>query len=302
MADLVIDYELLHNAATKLDALETDVNTIGKIGTAISYGFVPSNGPGGGEYADDLGPEPIGRALSNFFGQWQDPLSNAGDQIKKLSATFKGVAQAYFDADASSVGAINTGIAMSNARNYPAEEAAYQQALAEWNKLPNGGHNVPYYTLDGVEHYMDVPAPTPPNDPGGNYTGPSGATTTYTTGGTDPNDPNHGPLITSETTTYTDDGLTYTETTTFGPDKGWADGGPVQDTTSTITHSDGSTDTITTTTNLDGSATSVDVNNSNGTTTTSTQTRTDWNAPWVSPPPPPPPPTSSDDNTPHYHV
>jgi hypothetical protein len=298
MADLVIDYELLYNAASQLSSLESDVNTIGKIGTVIDYGFVPSTGSGGGVYCDDLGPEPFGRALSNFYGAWQSPLSDGVAQITKLAATFKGVAQAYFDADASQAGGINTGIALSAARNYPQEEASYQAALAEWEQLPNGGVNVPYYTIDGVEHYMTVPRPTPPDQPTGSVTGPTGATTTYSTGGTDPYDPSHGPEITSETTTYTTDGMTYTETTTFGADKGWADGGPVQDTTSTITHSDGSTDTITTTTNLDGSATSVDVNKDNGATTTTTDTRANWNADWVAQPAPQT--VNSNGDSPHY--
>ena len=298
--DLVIDYELLNNAAAKLDGLESDVNTIGKIGTVISYGFVPSNSPGGGEYADNLGPEPFGRALSNFYGQWQDPLSNAGDQIKKLSATFKGVAQAYFDADASQVGAINAGIALSNARNYPAEVAAYVKAMAEWEKLPNGGVNVPYYDINGNEHFENVPQPTPVAYPGTTYSGPGGATTTWSTGGPDPDDPTGGPLVTSETTTYTVDGMTYTETTNFGPDQGWHDGGPVQNTTTTVTHSDGSTDTITTDYDSStGNATTTDVNVSNGTTTTSEQTRSGWDGSWNTVPPPPPPPDAAGDS-PHY--
>lgn len=299
MADLVIDYELLYNAANQLDSLEGEVNTIGKIGTVIEYGFVPSNGAGGGVYCDDLGPEPFGRALSNFYGAWQSPLSDAGDQIKKLSATFKGVAQAFFDADASSVGAINAGVALSAARNYPAEVAAYVQAEAEWDKLPNGGQNVPYYDINGNEEYMNVPQPTPVAYPGTSYTGPGGSTTTWTTGGTDPNDPTGGPLITSETTTYTNDGLTYTETTQFGPDQGWVNGGPNQNTVTTITHSDGSTDTITTNYQTNGNATATDVNSSNGKSTTTVQTRSGWDGDWQTTPPPPPPPDAAGDS-PHY--
>ncbi|HEV2638837.1 MAG TPA: hypothetical protein VGX23_27065 [Actinocrinis sp.] len=79
-------------------------------------GFVP--GSDGDVLGTELGPRAFGMAMVGFYNAWQSPPSNAGDQIKKLSATFKGVAQAYFDADASSVGAVNAGIAI-DARNSP---------------------------------------------------------------------------------------------------------------------------------------------------------------------------------------
>jgi len=286
---LVIDYEVLYNAANKLDSLESDVSTISKRGQSRT-GFVP--GVNGNVLQEDLGPSVFGMAMVAFYNAWEDPLSNAGDQIKQLSATFKGIAQAYFDADASQVGAINAGVALSAARNYPAEVADYLKAMASWEQLPNGGVNVPYYDINGNEQYETIPQPTPVAYPGTSYTGPSGATTTWTTGGPDPLDQTGGPEITSETTTYTDDGMTYTETTTFGADQAWHDDGPTQNTTTTVTHSDGSTDTITT--NYDastGNATSTDVNVSNGKTTTTQDTRTGWDGDWSVVPPSPAPPT-----------
>ena len=294
MADLVIDYELLYDASSKLNTLQSEIHTITKTDQGRS-GY--TYGANGNVLDNELGPGPFANALIGFYDAWSAPLSNAGDQITKLSATFKGVAQAFFDADASSVGAINAGVALSNARNYAVELAAYEQALLEWQSLPNPNH-VPYYTADGVEHFMKVPPPTAPTVPGTTYTGPGGATTTFTTGPSDPNDPNHGLEITSETTTVSVDGQNYSETTTFGPDKGWVDDGPVQDTKSVVNHSDGSTDTITTTTNLDGSATTVDVNQANGKTTTSTETRANWDADWV--PTPNPQVTNSNGDSPDY--
>ncbi len=290
MADLVVDYELLYQAATQLSGLESERRTLDGAFPASRFRVLAASGaapatatPGGGAGegaaggADSSGFGRLDLALTSFHVAWDQPLSDAGHQIDQLTSTFKGVARAFFEADASQAGEVNAGIATSAARNYPHELADYQTSLAAWMKLKDPDH-VPYYDIDGVKHFMAVPKPTAPPAPSDPYTGPSGATTTYSTGGTDPNDPNQGPLITSETTTYDSGGLHYSETTVFGPDQGWVNGGPVQDTTTTITHSDGSTDTITTTLHLDGSASAVDVS-SGGTTTTST--RASWQAPWV---------------------
>jgi len=106
--------------------------------------------------------------------------------------------------------------------------------------------------------------------------------TTFDQGPADPNAPKDYPvpldLPTTETTTVNSGGMTYTETTTFGPDKGWVHDGPTQDTTQVVTHPDGTKDTITTTMNTDGSGTTV-AKQADGTTTTSTTT--DWGKTWV---------------------
>jgi len=262
MADLVIDYELLYQAATQLGTLESEFSTLSSL---------PK------ELFDEYGTGVVGSALALFCMGWKEPLKNAADQMKQLQSTFKGVAQAFFEADAAQTAAINAGVATSAARNYPAEFAAYQVAIAEWNAFQPLSTSTAQ-TSNGSEN-PQVPKPTPPPKPVNPYTGPTGAVTTYTTGGVDPVSPTLGELITSESTTYSSGGLSYSEQTTFGADKGWVNGSPVQDTTTTITHSDGSTDTITTDLNTDGSATATDVS-STGTTTTST--RANWDASWVS--------------------
>jgi hypothetical protein len=285
LSDLVIDYESLYTAAGDLTSLNDEIGTI-KGGSRIG-GYIP--GTNGQEFlSEEMGPGGIGYALSDFYDNWSSPLHDAGDQITKLAATFKGVAQTFFDADAAQLAGINSGEALSAVRNYPSELASYNQNLAEWNKIKDPD-NVQYYDINGNLQTMSVPKPTAPTAPGSSYSAVPGVTTTWTTGGTDPYDPSGGPLITGETSSYSIDGMNYSETTTFGPDQGWADGGATQNSVQTVNHSDGSTDTITTTQDTSGAGTSTDVNVNSGTTTTTVSTRANWNAPWVATPPPPPP-------------
>jgi hypothetical protein len=160
-----------------------------------------------------------------------------------------------------------------------------------------------YYQILANAEAAGKPLPTPPTPPQDTYalTGSNGVTTTFTYG-TDTNVPDadkttHTPnqIITSETTTVNVDGMTYKETTTFGPDKGWGPNGPTQDTTQVITNPDGSTDTIKTTTDTSGSGSMTDTS-SDGTTTT--YTRSDWNSSWVDTTPKPSS-SGSDDDTPN---
>jgi hypothetical protein len=268
VADLVIDYQLLNDAASQLDALKTEIDDINDADTMDGYVPVANNGQ---VDTADLGPGNLPTSLWNFYWNWQSPLSNATKQVQQLAATFRGVAQTFFDADASQVAAVNSGLAQSAVRNYPSEYAAYQKQLAQWEKLPDPNH-VQTYDENGNIITTSVPKPTAPVDPGSTYDGSAGVTTSVTTNG---KDDSGNPLVTSETTTYTVDGMTYTETTTFGADKGDVDGHPTQDSTQTIQHQDGSKDVITTTNNLDGSSTSTDVNTgSDGSSTTSTTNTT----------------------------
>jgi hypothetical protein len=264
VADLVIDYTLLNDAAGQLDALNDDIGTINNADTFD--GYIPTGG-GNSVNSEDLGPGNLGDSLANFYGNWAGPLSNAGQQVQNLAATFRGVAQTFFDADASQAAAVNAGLALSDARNYPSEQKAYQNSLAQWNAMkdPNGNPSpgvAYYYNGQGQLVSETVAKPTPPFDPNGSYSGTSGVTTTYTTSGTDAS--TGDPLISSETTSVSDDGLSFSETTTYGSNLGDMGGAPTQDTVQTIHHADGSTDVITTDYNLDGSGTSTDVNTPTG--------------------------------------
>jgi len=115
------------------------------------------------------------------------------------------------------------------------------------------------------------------------------AVTTYTT---------NGKRVTSETTTVNASGLTYSETTTFGPVLGKGPNGPIQDTTQVITNPDGSTDTVTTTVNASGAGTRTDTNSATGQTTTYTNAGGD--APWVDITPPST--SGSGDNSPPVYT
>lgn len=286
VADIIIDYESLHDAANQLNALETEISTLDHTDTL--NGNIPSTS--GDVDPSTLGPGNIGWALSDLYSAWNDPLDNAGKQIRKLSATFTGIANAWFDVDASQSAAVNASMDIAAVNNYGADVVQYNKAEAAYNKALTDYDNAKAYDEQNdpsALKYLGPPPtpPTPPTDPGAAYSSQPGASSTVTYGPPDPKNPDDptGKTVASETTTVTVDGMTYTETTAFGPDKGWANGQPTQDTTQTITHSDGSTDKITITENTDGSATETDVS-STGTTTTAT--RAGWTAQWVDTTPP----------------
>jgi hypothetical protein len=242
-----------------------------------------------------LGPGRLPGAMSEFYRGWADPFHNALDQLKQLSSTFDGVAQAWFDADATQAAGINADMAQSGLSNYYAELAAYNanppdptayaQALGDWEQqmvqiLTSGATGAQLaYELTALGA---APQPeTKPVNPGTALT-TGNVTTTVSDGGApyaaDTAAPT-APTITSETTTVSLDGLTLTETTTYGAPKGYVNGQLVQDWTQTVTNADGSKDTTTAVAGLDGSIAETTKNSSGQ--TTSTASRADWTAPWV---------------------
>jgi hypothetical protein len=280
---LVIDYDLLFTAAGQLDALKSDTQNLQDLNNITNTSAVDGSTDGSVTQTNILGPGNLDDTVNRFLQAWHGPLHDAGNNLQTLSDTFKGVAHAFFDADASQISGINTGIALSQVRNYPAEEKAYEQALTQYEQLKDPNH-VPYYDINGNVQNMSVPKPTPPTAPTGSYTGPGGVVTTYTTGAPDPNDPNQGPSIIKETTSISDPatGMSDTETTLFSPSKGWNSNGPIQDTRTYVTHSDGSTDTIITENNTDGSAQQIDAHHDpNGHETMTVSTKGGPNDRWV---------------------
>jgi hypothetical protein len=285
MTDLAIPYGMLNQAANDIQNLTPEINriqnTIRGGGRGADVELVPglvneSNG--------DLGPGlDLVRALGDFYVAWQGPTSNAMDGLGKLEGYFKQIADAFEKADASSAASLNEGAAISAALAYPQAMQQYAQEVK--------------YAIDpatGVRMYTPGPPPALPTDP---YSlalstgATTGITTTYQLGGVDSKAPT-GPdsskypidTIASETTTVNSDGMTYSETTTFGADQGWGPNGPTQDYTQVITNADGSTDTVTMTVNTSGHATMTDLNSATG--QTSTYTRADWNAKFVDVTPP----------------
>jgi hypothetical protein len=300
MADLVISYQALNNAATQLTNIESESDAIDKamqIGegtrTNISAGYIPSSSGSMSPYT--LGPGNLPSAMSDFYRAWADPFHNAMDQLKQLASTFTGVAQAWFDADATQAAGINSDLAQSNLTNYDAELAQYNanppspgdyvQALASWEaqllQIVTSGLSASQmaYQLTALG-----PPPQPevkPTDPGTTLT--TGNTTTTLQANGAPYAPDTAeptsPTVTSETTTVSVDGMTLTETTTFGAPKGYVNGQLVQDWTQTVTNADGSKDTTTAVAGLDGSISETTKDSSGD--VTSTATRANWTAPWV---------------------
>jgi hypothetical protein len=274
MSDLVISYGLLNQAANdiqnlspEIDRIQNSVKSEGKATVGTVPGQVNENNP-------DLGPG-VGlyHALGAFYSTWQSPTSNAMDGLDKLAGYFKGVADTFQEADASMAGGLNAGAAISAVLRYPQLMDQYVEAL-EYMLNPQG-----------VQVNPDPSAPIPVSNPF-SLAGTTGLATTFTMGGEDPDSPPGvkastwpNDLVASETTTVTQDGMHYSETTTFGPDQGWGPDGPTQDTTQLVTNPNGSTDTVTVTTDTSGKATMTDLSSATGTTTT--YTRADWTAKFI---------------------
>ena len=221
----------------------------------------PTNIPG-------YGPGNLGTALAQFSQGWRGSLSNAATQLQQLSSTFKGVAQAWFDADASQAAGLNSSSAITNVRQYGIAQEQYNSEMQQYNQAVKAGQTA-----------VKPTAPVAPSNP--LVVSSGGVSTSFTDGPADPNDHEDptGSTVSAETTTVTADGMTYTETTTFLPKQIWTANGPVVDSTQHVTNADASTDTVTTTEKASGAMTSVDVS-STGTTTTTT--RANWTAPEVS--------------------
>jgi hypothetical protein len=270
VSDLVMDYGLLNQAAQDIQGLSPEINRVKNVAHMVGRGEVSYNVPGQTNSDNvDLGPTgSLFTAMGRFYGSWSSDMSNAMDGLDKLAGYFKGVADSFMETDASQAAGFNESAMMSAVLRYPAQVDEYYQILANAQKAGK-------------------PLPTPPTPPQDAFTlpGTSGLTTTFTYGGDDPDVPaadqsTHAPnqLISSETTTVTVDGMTYTETTTFGADQGWGPDGPTQDTTQVITNPDGTTDTLKTTIDPSGAGTMTDTD---GNGNTNTYTRSDWNAQWV---------------------
>jgi hypothetical protein len=268
---LVISYGTLNQAATDIGNLAPESsrisNSVRTVGRSTEY-LVP-----GLVNDDDYDLGPLGRlatALAGYYANWSTDIANAMDGLNKLGGYFKGVADAFAETDMSQAAALNEGAMMSAILQYSAQLDLYNEEVAN-----GGGRN-------GVAAPV---APVPVTSPF-SLPGTSGVSTTFTLGGADPFSAPGTPanatpndLVTSETTTVTADGLTYTETTTLDPDQGWGPNGPTQDSTQVIHNLDGSTDTVTTTVNTSGSGTMTDMGSSTGNTTT--YTRSSWTADWV---------------------
>lgn len=287
MSDLVMDYGLLNQAAQDIKGLSPEIDRVKNVAHLVGRGEVTYSVPGQtNDDNTDLGPSgTLFESLGRFYGSWSSDMSNAMDGLDKLAGYFQGIADSFMETDASQAAGFNESAMMSAVLRYPSQVDEYYQVLANAQKA---GKPLPTYPV----------APTSPYS----LAGTSGLSTTFTYGGEDTAIPaadkaTHGSnlLISSETTTVHSEGMTYSETTTFGADKGWGPDGPTQDTTQVITNPDGSTDTLKTTVDPSGSASMTDTDSSSG--DTNTYTRSGWNAQWVDTTPPDTGSGSNDSNS-----
>jgi len=269
-----VSYSTLHDAATDLKGLAPDLGKFKVVDGKRGFNLPTESGTVE-RTAAEVGNGGFGESLATFYLAWGTPMSDAAGWVQRLQSFFETTADAFMNADAQSAAAINASATLSAVDGYAAQMTKYYQELDTF------GEQNPYtdqFVSTGNFPDMPVPVANP-------YSISPGVSTTFNQGNLDENPPAHydWPLYlpTTETTTVNSGGLTYSETTTFGPDKGWGPGGPTQDTTQVITHPDGTVETITDTVNLDGSATQKDVSVSSSSTTTTTATRADWTAQWV---------------------
>lgn len=270
MSDLVIDYGLLNQAATDIQNLSPEINRIKNSVRTEARGATVETVPGQVNANNpDLGPgNTLYRELGEFYAKWSGDMQNAMDSLDKMAGYFKGVADSFMETDASQASGMNESAMISAVLRYPLEMDEYNKEAAAAQKAGNAA----------------PPAPPAPPSPFSLNAGGGPVTSYSTTADTDipaadkaTSTPNV--VLSTETTTDTVDGLTYSETTTFSANQGWSANGPTQNTTQVVNNPDGSTDTVTTTTNTSGQGTMTDYNSS--TKDTTTYTRADWNSSWV---------------------
>jgi hypothetical protein len=249
VADLVLDYALLHDLASSMRDLKakikTDVDAGSKRAVVTKDGTVVSS--------SEVGNTTVYAALSAFFAGCNGPFKDSMDLLDKLAENFDGIAKAFFDVDADFSGKVDTERMQALIAQWQADGKAYQHYL----DIKDKSVTFQYYDENGHLQTGKIglwdPSQKPPDAPGPIPTSIDGTSvgSNHTTVTTDPNG-----NITSETTTVdSGNGLTYTETTSYTYHDTNGDGKPEYvDYSSTITHSDGSSETTTKTTNTsDGS-------------------------------------------------
>ncbi|MEV6846520.1 hypothetical protein [Actinoplanes sp. NPDC051411] len=249
MADLVLDYALLHDLASSMRDLKakikTDVDAGSKRAVVTKDGTVVSS--------SEVGNTTVYAALSAFFAGCNGPFKDSMDLLDKLAENFDGIAKAFFDVDADFSGKVDTERMQAQIAQWQADGKAYQHYL----DIKDKSVTFQYYDENGNLQTGKIglwdPNQKPPDAPGPIPSSIDGTSvgSNHTTVTTDSNG-----NITSETTTVdSGNGLTYTETTNYTYHDTNGDGKPEYvDYSSTITHSDGSSETTTKTTNTsDGS-------------------------------------------------
>ncbi|WBB97216.1 hypothetical protein O7621_03430 [Solwaraspora sp. WMMD937] len=268
MADLVLDYALLHSLAGSLRELkskiEFDVETGSRRAVVTSDGTVVDS--------SQVGNSALYGTLSAFFSACHSPFKDSMELLDELANTFDSIAKAYFDLDADVAGKVNLDRLKASVNGWQADTAAYERYL----DLKDREITFQYYDKDGnlvdgsVPLWSGPPVPEP-GDPPTSIDGTAEVGSNKTSAVLDED----GNVISETTTVTSGDGLTYTETTEFTYRDTDGDGEiDVVDYTSTVTHSDGMEEKIVKKTNDDGSFV-VTSTTSEGTTTSTVTPKPD---------------------------
>ncbi|CAO5162978.1 Type IV secretion protein Rhs [Frankia sp. AiPs1] len=245
MADLVLDYGLLHRLAGSLRSLRA------QIGTDVDAVSGRSVVSAGGEVGSDaIGNSTLYAALSAFYATCHKPFQDSMQKLEDLASLLESVATAFSDQDSDLATKANAALLQAEIDQWQAEELAWKQYETSKNQVIK----YQYYDKDGVLRTATIPLwgpdRPPPKDPGAqptSVTSPDGTitSTAQQVDGT-------GKVVTETSTVHTTDGLSYTETTTYTYQD--LDGNGETDNvdyTTTVTHSDGTTEVITKNTSPD---------------------------------------------------
>jgi hypothetical protein len=250
VADIVIDYELIHKLAGNIRTLRSSIETET---TSVTPRTVL--GTNGKISSEDIGLSTASYSVTAFYQACFFPFTQSLDRLNTLADILDRVAKTWFDNDASFAGSVSQQALNTKLQEWASQKKAYEAYL----KLKDATISYQYYDENGNLKTATIalwdPSNTAPKDPGAAPTNADQTTAKVDDQG----------RITEETTTITGpDGLTYTETTTYTYN------GDTVDYTTTVTHADGTTETIVKKTNSDGSYVLTDTTSEGTATTTVT--------------------------------
>ncbi|MCK9924279.1 hypothetical protein MXD61_20815 [Frankia sp. AgPm24] len=264
MADIVLDYGLLHELSGSLRTLRGQIQT--DVDHVSGRAVVSSTGEVG---ADAVGDSTLFAALSAFYATCHQPFKDSMTKLDDLADLLDSVAKAFFDQDADFASKANSARLQSKIDQWQAQENAWQHYQDTKNKVIT----YQYYDENGVLQTATIPlwgeGRPPPTDPGARPTSVSvpDGTTTSSSQQVDGN----GKIISETSTVTAPNGLSYTETTTYSYTDLDNDGKPDNvDYTTTVTHSDGTREVITKKTGTDHVSVMTSTTDDGTTTTTVT--------------------------------
>ncbi|MCK9874580.1 hypothetical protein MXD59_02080 [Frankia sp. Ag45/Mut15] len=264
MADIVLDYGLLHELSGTLRTLrgeiETDVDHVSGRAIVSTTGEVGS---------DVVGDSTLFAALSAFYATCHQPFKDSMTKLADLADLLDSVAKAFFDQDADFATKVNSARLQSSIDTWQSQQNAWQHYQETKDKVVT----YQYYDENGVLQTATIPLwgkdRPPPPKPGERPTSVSGpgGTTNSSSQQVDAN----GKIISETSTVTTANGLSYTETTTYTYTDLNGDGKPDNvDYTTTVTHSDGTKEVITKKTGSDHGTVLTSTTDDGTTTTTVT--------------------------------